>query len=344
MGRSGAYRKAPGKHQGKGKKGKTKEKPQGTIIPKYAYFAKSKLAAYPDENGVPFYLPKGQDENKFLRLKSIFASCSGENEELCRRIGMGLALDAASTHNGAQLLRKRFGESLPEEMREKLRKTGIPMLVQALATEEGKAFEQSLSVLDVGKTRQPSEKSLKKAVQIFVEYLLNDGDGSLRRNLARLASDAAALYLFAMTLLKDMAFIHNAKDWAKKVEGKQRNEVRAWQKKPNDRARLLAALLAEIVAKARANDPAPGDGNKASADSSSPANATAASDSGASRPRTSSASRSVQPPPKRRSSASSSTQPPPKRRARSRGAKAAKSKRDINTKALVLSKEDEETE
>lgn len=329
MGRGGAYRKgkAPA---GKGKKSEAKKKKssQGAIVPRDAYFAKSALAAYPDESGVPLYLPKGVDEKTFLQLRTIFESRSGKDEELFRRIGMALALDAASTHNGARLLRKRFGESLPGEMREKLRKTGIPGVMEAFATEGGKAFVQSLSVLDVGKTRRPGDKSLKKAVKVFEEYLRED-DGSLRRNLARLASDAAALYLFAMTLLKDMAFIRNPKDWAKKVEGKQGSEIKAWQKKPSDRARLQAALVAEIVAKASANDPAPGGQEKASADSS-PAPAAASADSETSRPTA--------------SSASGSAQPPPKRRARSRGASAAKSKTGIDAKAVVLSKEDEETE
>ena len=163
MGRGGAYRKgkAPA---GKGKKSeaKKKKKSQGAIVPRYAYFAKSALAAYPDENGVPLYLPKGVDEKTFLRLGTIFDSRSGKDEELFRRIGMALALDAASTHNGARLLRKRFGESLPGEMREKLRKTGIPGVMEAFATAGGKAFVQSLSVLDVGKTRRPGEESLKE--------------------------------------------------------------------------------------------------------------------------------------------------------------------------------------
>jgi len=104
MGRGGAYRKgkAPA---GKGKKSEAKKKKssQGAIVPRYAYFAKSALAAYPDENGVPLYLPKGVDEKTFLRLRTIFDSRSGKDEELFRRIGMALALDAASTHNGARL-------------------------------------------------------------------------------------------------------------------------------------------------------------------------------------------------------------------------------------------------
>jgi hypothetical protein len=112
-----------------------------------------------------------------------------------------------------------------------------------------------LEVLNVGKTGQPAEKAVKKAMKVFVEYLKED-DGTLSRNLARLASDAAGLYLFAMTLLKDMALLADPESWAGKVEGKQGDAVKAWQRKPKSTDKLLAALVAELMGKIQKNEPA----------------------------------------------------------------------------------------
>lgn len=50
-----------------------------------------------------------------------------------------------------------------------------------------------------------------------------------------------------MILLKDMALVSNPKEWAAKVEGKQSDEVKAWLCKPKDDAKLLAALVHELL-------------------------------------------------------------------------------------------------
>ena len=236
-------------------------------MPKYSYFGKERLAAYPNEDGVCVYVGKGQDEKAFFSLENICASRSSKNEELRHRIGMGLALDAASLHNGTKVLHKHFGEAIPDDLQQQFHKTGLPKILEALASDAGQRFVQSLEVLDVGKTGQPRENAIKKALKGFVEYLQDD-DGTLRRNLARLASYAAALYLFAMTLLKDMALVSNPKEWAAKVEGKQSDEVKAWLRKPKDDAKLLAALVHELLAKVEKNEPAGGKKRKASDTSS----------------------------------------------------------------------------
>ena len=109
MGRAAADKKSQRTSDKKGR-GKDSGKPgkDEKFVPKYEYFAKSKLASYPNVDGVCLHLGKGQDERSFFALKNICQTRSGKNDELCRRLGMGIALDAASAQHGAQLLQKRF--------------------------------------------------------------------------------------------------------------------------------------------------------------------------------------------------------------------------------------------
>ena len=260
-----------GKQVRKDGKGKTKgEGPK--FVPKFEYFAKSKLAAYPSEEGKCVYTEKNHDEKDFFKLKNILKTRNSGNEELCHRIGMGLALDAASAHHGVEVLHKHFGEAIPavpEEHAAQLGKTGLPKLLEALRSESGKKFVGCLTVLNVGKSGQPAESDVKDAVKTFVAYL-QDPKGTLHRNLTRLATDAAALYLFAMTLLKDMALVQSPEGWAEKVEGKQSDAVKAWKRKPADEKKLRQALVTELMAKVENNEPAPGKKRRVS-DSSSAA-------------------------------------------------------------------------
>ena len=170
------------------------------------------------------------------------------------------------------MLHKHFEEAIPavpEEHAAQLGKTGLPKLLEALRSESGKKFVGCLTVLNVGKSGQPAESDVKDAVKTFVAYL-QDPKGTLHRNLTRLATDAAALYLFAMTLLKDMALVQSPEGWAEKVEGKQSDAVKAWKRKPADEKKLRQALVAELMAKVESNEPAPGKKRRVS-DSSSAA-------------------------------------------------------------------------
>jgi len=335
MGRKAADKKTRGGGSKPAPKDDKKKSNKGSFVPKYAYFGKERLAAYPNEDGVCVYVGKGQDEKAFFTLENICACRSSKNEELCHRIGMGLALDAASIHNGTKVLHKHFGEAIPDDLQQQFHKTGLPKILEALASDAGQRFVQSIEVLDVGKTGQPREKAIKKALKGFVEYLQED-DGTLRRNLARLASDAAALYLFAMTLLKDMALVSNPKEWAAKVEGKQSDEVKAWLRKPKDDAKLLAALVHELLAKVE---------KKASDTSSMAKDSSEAADTGSGSGDGSEASKaaseeSSSPAPavvrksSSKSSRSSSPQPPKKKKAKTSDKKDAKkdAKKEKNEK------------
>ena len=203
------------------------------FVPKYEYFEKAKLAAYPNEEGGCLYLDKGQDEKQFFALNNIAKSRSGSNEELCRRIGMGVSLDANSAAAGVKLLEKHFSGEWPVAVQTSLHKTGLPKLKAALETTQGKQFVAALDILNVGKEGRPEEADIKKALKGFVDYLQKDPD-NVQVPLARLAADASCLYLFAMSLLKDMALVQHPKEWAKKMEGKQSEAVKAWIRRPTD--------------------------------------------------------------------------------------------------------------
>lgn len=227
---------------------KKKDSSELKWVPKFKFFAKDSLRSYPDTDGVCVFLKKGDDERKFFRLSNILKARNGQNEELCRRIGMGLALDVATAHHCLRVLTKHFGTTLPEEVAKQLKKTGVPGLLQALATEKGQAFMAALQTLDVGQTKKPAEKDVKHALKVFREYPETE-DKDFHRCLTWLASQSAALYLGAMALLKDTAFFQDPKGWIGKVEGKQKEEVRAWQKSPTDKKKMDKALLAEFMKK-----------------------------------------------------------------------------------------------
>ena len=266
------------------KDGKGKAKGEGPkFVPKFEYFAKSKLAAYPSEEGKCVYTEKNHGEKDFFKLKNILKTRNSGNEELCRRIGMGLALDAASAHHGVEVLQKHFADAVhavPGEHAARLGKTGLPKLLEELGSDRGKRFVHCLAILNVGKSGQPAESDVKAAVKTFVEYL-QDPNGNLHRHLTRLATDAAGLYPFAMTLLKDMALVQDPEGWAVKVEGKQREAVKAWKRRPADEKKLRHALVAELMAKVENNEPAPGKKRRVS-DSSSASGGAGSSKGGAS--------------------------------------------------------------
>ena len=152
MGRKAADRKTRGGGSKAAPKDDAKKGNKGSFVPKYSYFGKDKLAAYPSEDGICVYLGKGQDEKAFFALKAICASRSSKNEELCHRLGMGLALDAASIHNGTKVLHKHFGEAIPEDLQQQFHKTGLPKILEVLASDAGQGFVKSIEVLNVGKT------------------------------------------------------------------------------------------------------------------------------------------------------------------------------------------------
>ena len=220
----------------------------GKFVPKWEYWAKAKLASYVSEDGVPFHVGQGQDEKKFLKLDSIRGARDSKNEELYHRLGMGLTLDAASIDAGFKLLSKHFAGTWPDAVSQVMSKTGLPQVKEFLNTEKGQAFAEAMSILNVGRTGQPEERDVKRAVKTLVTFA-TEGTDDLVKHLGRLASCTATLYLCSMTLLKDLALFDDLEAWAKNMQGKQSSTVKSWTKRPGNKDKLRAALLAELMMK-----------------------------------------------------------------------------------------------
>ena len=267
-----ARKSKPVRQQAKDEEKKT---PQ---VNKYDYFAKAKLAAYCGEDGVPFYLGKEQDEKDFLKLDSIRASRTGKNEELFRRIGMGLTLDAASINAGFKLLAKHFQGEWPQPVEAGVAKVGLPQLRAFLSTPEGSKLADAIAVLNVGKTGRPKEKRVQEAVEHIVAFA-TDGAEGLVKHLGRLASSAATLYLCSMTLLKDLALFGDLAAWAENMEGDQSKVVKEWIRRPQDESKLCKALVKEVMTKVSKNQREAGKKRKASQSSVAKSATTASSDS-----------------------------------------------------------------
>ena len=225
------------------------------FIPKHFYFGKNLLAPYTNEDGCPLYLSKGKDEKQMLKLKNIRKSRTSQNEELCRRLGMGLSLDAASLNHGAKALKKHCaGESLAE-LKAALEKTGLLQSLAFFAGEEGAALLEALGTLDVGKTRKPSKKQVKLAVGQLLKFATTDAK-TKQKHLARLVSFTAKMYHFGTTLLKFLALADDPAEWAAKFEGPQSKAVAAWCKKPADAERQEEAFISELMNKVENNEKA----------------------------------------------------------------------------------------
>ncbi|OLP76211.1 hypothetical protein AK812_SmicGene43890 [Symbiodinium microadriaticum] len=282
---------------------KEESKKPRNFVPKWEYWAKAKLASYCSEDGVPFHVGPEQDEKKFLQLDSIRETRDAGNEELFRRLGMGLTLDASSVDAGFKLLARHFAGDWPDDVLARLSKTGLVQLKNFLASSQGSEVAKAISVLNVGKSKQPDECDVKKAVKTFVTFATG-GTEDLVKHLGRLASSSAVLYLCSMTLLKDLALFDDLPSWAKSIEGKQSKAVQAWAKRPGDKDKLRAALVQELMAKIRNNHKESGKKRRASDSSvggTSPAAAASSSSS------TESSSPSDPKPAKRKGKTSSSS-------------------------------------
>ena len=253
-------KRASKKNSAKDKQKLRKEKAQkksvkrgAKYIPKHLFFGKNLLAPYTNEDGCPFYLNKGKDELSQLKLKTILKGRNADNEELCRRLGMGLALDAASLNHGAKSMVKHCSSQWPPEVKADLDKTGILQAHALLEGDDGVLLE-ALDTLDVGKSRRPGKKAVRKAVQALVRFLTNDA-ANKQKQFARMMTFTAKLYLLSSTALKLIALSSNLPEWAAKFHGEQSKDMERWRKKPDDEARLVEALTAELLAKIDNNEP-----------------------------------------------------------------------------------------
>ena len=98
-----------------GAKETTKER-KSKVIPKFAYFAKSCLAAYPDEDGNALWVGDKESVEELLTASSILNSRSAKNSEMLARPGMAVTLAAAACQHGAKDLINGTAKKAAEKM------------------------------------------------------------------------------------------------------------------------------------------------------------------------------------------------------------------------------------
>ena len=230
------YNRKDNKHDDK----KKDKDGKGFVIAKFKFLAKRLLAAYPDEDGVPFYLGDAADEGEFFNKGFLMGTCRKDNCELFHRLGMALNLDAASMDEGVKLM----GTVAPSSAA-----AGIANLTDHLA--ENGAFKKAIHVLNAGTSSKPSKTKIKKAVKEYCTFFRENQD--LRNSLASAATYSAKLYLMSMTFLQHMDFHANRKRWAKRMEGDQSSQIKKWMKDPTNEDKLIAALTESFDKKIKSN-------------------------------------------------------------------------------------------
>ena len=248
---------------GTGFKQKGEDEENGVYVPKKFYLARDKLAAYPDEDGCPFYLGDAEDEKSFFAPGFLLSTRSSRNEEYFHRPGMALSLGAASMHRACRTMKDRLlpcwalkGADEPVEkildFEAKFKKTGLSGLVDLLATSDGERLLEALETLDVGREGRRDQQRVEKAVRDLVDLLGEHGQ-QLRKNASRAASFAAKVYLGSMSIMEHLELLEHRKDWAKNMEdaAKGNKHIKAWTKNPKDGDLLIDALTAAFMEKVK---------------------------------------------------------------------------------------------
>ena len=180
---------------------KVKATNASSVVLKYRYFGKASLAAYPNEDGAPFYMPKDQDEKKFFAKGSIMDSRDKTNGELFHRLGMGVCLAASSLDHGCPYVAKRipgFDESSSAaDMKKAFAKTGLIDIKDILLSEDGIEFQKSMKTLNVGMAQRPSQADVENAISVYMDVMNQE-------RLRKACSFSASLYLFTSTFLEHL--------------------------------------------------------------------------------------------------------------------------------------------
>ena len=107
MAKSKKFQKKGGSYNNVQKDQSGTKKDGPAYVPKFRYFAKRTLAAYPDENGVPIYLGEADTEKKFFKKGYCVKVSQRKDCEFFGRIGMAINLAASSIDAGAQTFKER---------------------------------------------------------------------------------------------------------------------------------------------------------------------------------------------------------------------------------------------
>lgn len=110
------------------------------------------------------------------------------------------------------------------------------------AQKHAKAFLQALQVLDVGKAGSISQDKAEDALKTYVKFL-EHSDNTLQDALVKLVVESGQLYLAAIHMLEQKAFVTKAGGWAKKMRRSGiPEELKAWSNNATDRKKLVEGL------------------------------------------------------------------------------------------------------
>lgn len=271
------FQKKAAKAKGQGKQ-KDNTEDKNKTVPKFMFFAKQVLAAYPDREGTPFHMGPSEDEGEFFSKGGILRTRNKNNCELYHRLGMALCLGASSFAEGFKALAKGVPDThdllTTDELRQKIGKplqaSGMSELHKIFGDDDGKRFIEAVQVLNAGTDKKPAEKRVREAIGIYVDFINSKGAG-MRKALSRTATASAKLYLMSMTLLEHVDFHDNRKGWAKRIQDvdKQPRAVRRWIREPMDDDKLKAALVEAFMEKIKSNKTSKGKKKKNVMDSES---------------------------------------------------------------------------
>ena len=208
-----------------------KSKKKNDLVPKYSFFPKQSLAAYPDPEGNPVYIGEAGSMSEKLAVSSILASRNPKNTELLARPGMAMVFATAAIDHGIRELKKQQKDSTLQEV------------LKFFDDKAGKKFLHAVKSLNVGPDGTASKHAVKKAVASYVQFLGKEND-DFHEALVELVALSGRLYLAGMYLLEHRSFITRPKVWAKKWARAESSPdaIHKWLKRPDKEEHLIGGI------------------------------------------------------------------------------------------------------
>ena len=236
-----------------------KHKAAPNTVPKFKYFAKAALAAYPDKDGNPIYLGDAADVQEFTSNGAVSRTRNKTNCEFLHRPGMAVNLNASTFATGLRLTKRLPRKSVIRPDAKKVLKgwSAYDQVLDLFDTDSGRAFAEAVAILNVGTTEHPAKTDVVDAVDKYVDFLTSDDvqHGDAREAFGHMAAHAASLYLLAMTFIETVDLFNHRKGFAKKMVDiqKQPRGVQRWAKSPEDLDRFKSALVESFMEKVKKN-------------------------------------------------------------------------------------------
>ena len=196
----------------------------------YYHFGKRMLLPYV-KNECPIYLPKGQSEKKFYKLRNIRKGLGADNSELCRRLRFGLSFTAASMSE-----MDRFLQDNQENM-----VGNVQALLELFQKPAGAAFRQALATMN---SREPEEElSPAEAVSAWWEFMKEDAEEKQKVLRGALMS-STRVQLGASAMLECLALSSKPEHWANSIDPEklQPKAVLSWKKAPKSMSKAKKAM------------------------------------------------------------------------------------------------------